>query len=116
MIQHSEHRIHPAVGIVKAQIPYTFVAALCGLAEIEPDVKTMIISHLIIVRAGIIHLSTDDLGRYGHPVARMIVPAGIHLEPVAEAARRIDGELVTVVITGRIPVVPYSLEETLCPG
>ena len=108
MIHHGEHRIHPAVCIVKTQIPDAFVTSLRGLPKIESDVKTMIISHLIIIWAGKMHLSSDNLGRYGHPVARMVVPAGIHLEPVAETARRIDGELVTVVIAGWIPVMPWS--------
>ena len=115
MIHHRKHRIHPAIGIVKGQIPYAFIAALCGFPEVEPYIKSVLIRKFIIIRRSIAQHIAYYLGRYGHPVSRMIVPACVHIEPVAEATSRADSELMAVVVAGREPVMPYALEETLRP-
>ena len=115
MIEHREHRIHPAIGIVKRQVPYAFVATPGGLAEIESEVKTMIIRHLVVVWACVVYFASYDLGRHCRSVSSMIVPREIHVEALAETVRGMERELVPVVIACRIPVMPYAFDQTLGP-
>lgn len=113
--QHREHRIHSAIGIVETEIPYALVASLCGLTEIEAYVESMIIRQSVIVRLAVIWLTIKYMCRHCAPVSCVTVPGQVHVEFLAETVGCIDGDLMPVVVSGRIPVMPYAFEESFCP-
>lgn len=115
MIEHREHRIHPAIGIVQSQIPYAFIASLRCLMEIESKVKTVIVSHRVVIWACVVYFASNDLGRHCRSVTGMIIPGKIHVEALAESVGGMERELMPVVISCRIPVMPNAFDQTLGP-
>ena len=75
----------------------------------------MIIRKFVVVRAGVILSESDFLCWDCHPVSCMIVPGKEHVKTLAEAVTCIERELVTVVISCRIPAVPKSFKISLRP-
>ena len=76
----------------------------------------MIIRKFIIVWMAVEYLWANYLSRDGHPVASMVIPSQIYVKSFADTMRCVYGELVSVVVSCRIPVMPDFLEISFCPG
>ena len=83
--------------------------------KIKSQVKPVIIRHFIIIRTIIEFLIAYQLSGNCSPVTSMIMPTCIHLEPITEFSRCRKGQLMPVVVSGRIPIMVYSFKITLCP-
>ena len=110
-------RIHTAIGIINAEIPDAFVTAPGGLAEVESQIKTVIITELQIIRRGIMIFSRIrvDMRKHGNAASFSPVPAYIGIEAFCETMAGSDVYPVTMVISVRIPVVPEGIETSEIP-
>ena len=80
----------------------------------------MIIREIHVVRRGVEpveYLSgIVDVGRDGHPSSAVVIPVGIYINPVSNLPKSHQCELMPVVISVRVPVVPYPVKPSFAPG
>ena len=109
--------IQSAISVVYAEVPYAFISSPCRLAEIETDIKPVIIIKLEVVRrAVVIFLCLRiQVRKHGDAASLPPVPAYICVETLGDAVAGCDVDTMAVVVPVWIPFMPERIETPEVP-
>jgi hypothetical protein len=109
--------IQSAISVVYAEVPYAFISSPCRLAEIETDIKPVIIIKLEVVRrAVIIFLCLRiQVRKHGDAASLPPVPADVRIETFGYAVAGCDVDTMSVVVPVGIPFMPERIETSEVP-
>ena len=109
--------IQSAISVVYAEVPYAFISSPCSLAEIETDIKPVIIIKLEVVRrAVVIFLCLRiQMRKHGYAASLPPVPADVRIETLGYAVAGCDVDTMAVVVPVRIPFMPERIETPEVP-